>query len=562
MKKFLCIFLIATTTKAQQISYPQNYFRNPLNIPINLAGNFGECRPGHFHSGIDIKTEGRENLPVHAAADGYISRVKMESSGFGHAIYITHPNGYTTVYAHLNNFYKKLQLTVHQLQYKNKSWTLDQSFSPQDFPVVKGQFIAFSGNTGGSSAPHLHFEIRSTKTEHPLNPQLFGFKIIDNIAPKPSSLALYNAAHSIYNQTPITLPLHFLNNIYSVKNKIFSIDADSVNIGVAVHDYMNQSTNTLAIYTAEWFANDSLVGKLTLDDIGYDKTRYLNACADYQLNKLKDIWYNSLFILPNNQLQHIYTYKNNNKKNILLNNNKSTDIKIILKDVYNNTSIISFALLKGKSPSLVVCNNMWQAGVKQVIAFENIKFELPATALYDNVCPDVINLTASNDKRLSNSYFIGNTVIPIHNYFDINIRSNIPIPFNLRDKVVLINNDKNKQSGRAATNTENGWFTAQSRNLGAYWLEIDTIPPTINAIHKSGTTLGVKKEIRFVVKEDKTSVKSVEGYINKQWVCFEQHGNNWFYKIDEFSKKGVNKLNLTATDESGNVRKIEYEFVH
>ena len=187
-------------TNADIPPYPQDFFCNPLDIPIFLAGNFGECRPGHFHSGMDIKTLGKENEPVHAAADGYISRIKMEKGGFGHGLYITLSNGYTTLYAHLNNFAPAIQKYVHNEQYDKKRWDVDLQLSPSQFPVKKGQLIAYSGNTGASTAPHLHFEIRDNKTEHPLNPELFGLPLIDKIPPAPYDIAVYDLGTSIYEQ--------------------------------------------------------------------------------------------------------------------------------------------------------------------------------------------------------------------------------------------------------------------------------------------------------------------------------------------------------------------------
>jgi murein DD-endopeptidase MepM/ murein hydrolase activator NlpD len=184
--------VVLGVTSYAQNNYPTNYFRNPLSIPIYLAGNFGECRPNHFHSGIDIKTLGKENLPVHAAASGYVSRIKLDAVGFGHAIYITHPNGFTTLYAHLNNFEPHLQAFVKAQQYVQKKWNIDVTLKPDQFPVSQGEFIAYSGNTGSSTAPHLHFEIRNTLSEHPLNPMLFGLPIADTVAPVPLTLYVYD----------------------------------------------------------------------------------------------------------------------------------------------------------------------------------------------------------------------------------------------------------------------------------------------------------------------------------------------------------------------------------
>jgi murein DD-endopeptidase MepM/ murein hydrolase activator NlpD len=159
----LVFFLIVTKCEGQD--YPQNYFRNPLNIPMELVANFGELRANHWHMGLDIRTQQKQNLPVHAAAEGYITRVKIEPGGFGRAIYINHPNGYTTLYAHLNNFFPALEQYVKAEQYKLESWQVELEIAPNLFPINKGSFIAYSGNTGGSQGPHVHFEIRETKTD-------------------------------------------------------------------------------------------------------------------------------------------------------------------------------------------------------------------------------------------------------------------------------------------------------------------------------------------------------------------------------------------------------------
>ncbi len=167
MKKVIIttfLFLFIDHFVIAQHNYPQGYFRDPLNIPIQLAANFGELRTDHFHMGLDIRTQSKENLPVYAAADGYVSRIKIEKYGYGRAIYINHPNGYTTLYAHLNSFYPQLEQYLKNKQYKDEKWEQDFELPANMFPVIKGQFIASSGNTGGSAGPHLHFEIRDTKT--------------------------------------------------------------------------------------------------------------------------------------------------------------------------------------------------------------------------------------------------------------------------------------------------------------------------------------------------------------------------------------------------------------
>src|SRR5574343_176058 len=166
-----------------QTTYPQDYFRSPLDIPLNLSGNFGELRTNHFHTGIDIKTEQREGLKIYAAAEGYVSRIKVSPVGYGYALYITHPNGYTTLYGHLKSYAPKIDEYVKRNQYLLKSFSVDLFPTPEELPVTKGEVVALSGNTGGSGGPHLHFEVRETASEKLLNPMLFGFQIADKIPP-------------------------------------------------------------------------------------------------------------------------------------------------------------------------------------------------------------------------------------------------------------------------------------------------------------------------------------------------------------------------------------------
>src|SRR5215216_4132705 len=198
-RRFLAfIFSLTLFIQGWPQGYPQNYFRNPLNIPMQLVANFGELRANHWHMGLDIRTQQKVNLPVYAAAEGYIARVKIEPGGFGRAIYINHPNGYTTLYAHLNNFFPALEQYVKTEQYKLESWEVELEIPQNLFPVSKGSFIAYSGSTGGSQGPHVHFEIRDTKTDECLNPLLFGFPIADVVPPTISRLAMYDRNRSVY----------------------------------------------------------------------------------------------------------------------------------------------------------------------------------------------------------------------------------------------------------------------------------------------------------------------------------------------------------------------------
>ena len=554
---------------ADTAAYPQDYFRNPLDIPIFLAGNFGECRPGHFHSGVDIKTLGKENQPVHAAADGYISRIKMEKGGFGHGLYITHPNGYTTLYAHLNDFIPALQKYLHKEQYDKKHWDVDIQLSPNQFPVKKGQQIAWSGNTGASTAPHLHFEIRDSKTEHPLNPELFGLPVIDNIPPEPVEVVLYRG--NVYEDGALILSLAKTGTAYipvKTDDKSFSVNKDTVQapaaytgIGVNVDDYMDGSDNTIAFYTAKLYMDDSLQAQITLDNIGYDETRYINAYADYKTKELRHKWIQCLFKLPGNHLNGIFSYLNNNQGRLNLNDRSVHKINLVLTDDKGNSSKIVFYV----SPQPVFdiapqkdCMPFY-AGKTNNINDSGIAFSLDSRQLYDDVC---FQFKATQDPEIySAKYQLHYSYVPLHHYFELNIKPNKPIPNDLRNKAVMIYSDGKDEDGRAATTSDNGWYKTKVRNFGTYWLDIDTTPPVITSLQKNNSKLNKAKQITFEVKDEMTSVKSFSGYLDGKWICFEQHSNLFFYKFDEHCPKGKHKLVFKAEDENGNAQTFQLNFM-
>lgn len=545
----IACFLTCLTgsTLLAQNNYPQRYFDNPVKIPIILAGNFGECRPGHFHSGLDIKTEGKENLPVYAAAEGYISRIKMEPGGFGHALYITHPNGYTTLYAHLNDFADPLQKIVHREQYARKSWELDLSLTPNQFPVKKGQLIARSGNTGGSTAPHLHFEIRDSKTEHPLNPQLFGFDIDDRREAVPLELVFYDAGKSIYEQFPQRVALKKNGSRYSEKSTI-TLAQDRCQVGIAVNDYMNGSDNTLSFYKMDWYWNDSLAGTITLDDIGYEETRYLNACADYALHFETGIWYNSLFVLKGNKLNKLYQI---HQSSLLLRD--SNRLRIDIWDNSGNQSTVQTTVFMQRKETMTEpCLPDWEAGNYKRFESPGVIAAFTSGSIYDDVCFQYERKPLAN--AVSALHRLHHPAVPLHTTFELSLQADRAVPFRLQNKICLRYTDGKDSFGKATTFAEQR-YKASYRNFGFFWLDIDTSAPVIQLLRQT------KKEIRLRITDKLTSVTKVVGNVksNGKWLCFEQHGREWFYKFDEhLPAKGLTIIEVEATDENGNRSKKEF----
>jgi len=561
-------FLLSAQQQDETAAYPQDYFRNPLDIPIFLAGNFGECRPGHFHSGVDIKTLGKENEPVHAAADGYISRIKMEKGGFGHGLYITHSNGYTTLYAHLNKFAPEMQQYMEAEQYAKKHWDVDISLPPAQFPVKKGQLIAWSGNTGASTAPHLHFEIRNTQTEHPLNPELFGLPIVDKTPPVVAGIMVYGG--NIYTDEPVYYtvalqngtyrPVKTDNPSYGVKNDTIQVPAGLDGIGINTDDFMDSSNNTIAFYTTKLYLDDSLQAQVTLDDIGYDETRYINAYADYKTKQLQNKWVQCLFQLPGNQLGHIFHHLNGNKGRLDIRDGKVHHVRILITDDKGNTSNVSFfvkpqpAVISMQSdctPFYVGKQNRWDDA--------GISFMLDERQLYDDIC---FHFKKEKDEAAySDKYQLHYGYVPVHHYFDLLIKPNKAIAPDLQHKVVMLYTDGKDQDGRAAVMADNGWYKAKVRDFGNYWLDVDTIPPVIKPLEKNNSNLSKAKQIAFEVMDNMTSVKSFSGYVDGKWICFEQHGNLFFYNFDAHCPRGRHKLVFRAADESGNEKTFNLNFV-
>ena len=555
----ICFFIYSVGSFAQDFFNKKNYLNEligkPLNIPYSFAGNFGECRPNHFHSGLDFRTEGKENLPVYAVFDGFVSRIKIEKGGFGNAIYVTHPNGYTTVYAHLNRFFPALEKYTRTQQYKNNSWKIDFTLMPYQFPVKKGQLIAYSGNTGNSSGPHLHLEIRDTKTENPLNPLLF-FTVNDNQKPILKELAIYNAEKSIYEQSPTILQVN--NNKF--KKDTIETKANSVYFGVRADDLIQNMPGILGVFETRLYVNDKPIFAWQVDNISYDSTRYVNAHADYKYKKINNKWIQLCTKLKNDKLNIYKSFSPTNGK-VDLSDGSYKRIRIELYDVSYNKSFIEFYIKSNNtSASVTPCNNLMKAGVKNKFSSQNISFELNEDALYDDICFNHKTIPANNN--YSDIYQIHYSYVPLHSKYNLTIKPKSEIPNQYKSKLAIVRTDNTVNSktknGSAAIVTPKG-LEIETNAFGNFEIVIDQKPPVISTTLKNNMDVSKLNKISFQVTEETTSLKSCNLYLGDQWLRLVQNNNTFTYEFDEKLSKGKNEIKIIAIDENDN--KAEKTFI-
>jgi murein DD-endopeptidase MepM/ murein hydrolase activator NlpD len=568
-KLFFLIFLFFSVFNctAQLFSaknYPRDYFIYPVVATKGLAANFGELRPNHYHMGLDCRTDQGQNKKVLAAADGYIAKVKIESFGFGQAIYINHPNGLTTLYAHLNNFYPALEKYVKEQQYAQKSWAVYLDIPANLFPVHKGDTIALSGNTGGSQGPHLHFEVRDTRTDKVLNPSLFNFGIPDDVAPDIYKLAVYDRCVSTYEQAPKLFVLKKVNGLYVTTPALIIASTDKVSFGISASDRYTGSNNRNGIYETILYDNDTPIVGFQLDSIGYDETRYLNAHIDYKYRNSGGSFIEHVSKLPgyNNSV-----YKTFNGDGVINIEDDSThQIKIVVKDAFGNASVLQFAVqrnakvreTKYQDSTGYFQPRSFRPGFINIFENAAVRFYLPQNCLYDSMR---FQYNETPGKMGFMVYQLHNTSVPLQRIFPISVKATTPLP----NKMVMhrFANGKNDYARAEPENYkgETGWYKASFRDFGSFELMIDTVAPTITPIgFKDGMNCGKQSRIVFVVNDNTEDVKFT-ALLDGNWLRFSNDkGSRFMYGFDEMCPAGEHELKIIAEDQVGNVAEKVYHF--
>ena len=559
MRFHLFIALFSCSLFAQT-DYPKDYFRSPLDIPLQLSGNFGELRPNHFHAGFDLKTMQKEGLNVYAVADGYVSRIKISTFGNGKAIYITHPNGYTSVYGHLQRAFGPIEDFIKKSHYNERSFEIEVYLKPGELVVKKGQIIALSGNTGGSEGPHLHFEFRDNRTENIINPMLFGFDKLLKDTKKPifSSIYVYPLTEATtVNQSKRPLLLNLMLQKDGTYLSDTVIANGKIGFGINTSDYDDVSFNQNGVYKLQTFYNGLPNFGYQFDTYSFDEMRYVNALIDYTRYKKTQQRIQKLFMKTPYKLSIIKTDESNGILSAVP--NLASLYRIEISDFYGNKTTVSIPIKYNEQPSIiaqepVLSKYLVKANKDCNFAKENMSVFFPAGTFYDDF---YLNFDVKND-----TLFLHDDTVPAHTNFTISIEDNKHTETQ-REKLFIASIEDVKIRYNP-TLYKDAVFTTKVKNLGKFSLVLDTIAPKIT-IAKSieGKWLTDKKTLQLTISDSLSGIKSYNGYLNGNWILFE-YDNKTKRITHDFSDgivaEGANELKVVVIDNVGNSTTFETHF--
>lgn len=549
--------LFSLLLSAQQApAYPQDYFRNPMGIPLELTANFGELRANHWHMGLDIRTRQKENLPVYAAAAGYIAKIGIRPQSFGRFIIIQHPNGLSTLYGHLNDFYPELEAWVTGQQYRQESWAVELELTPDQFPVSKGSFIAYSGNTGGSQGPHLHFEIFVTQTGKRLNPLLFGLPVPDKVPPVLVRLAMYDGHHSVYDQTPRFYPLKKTDSGYVIpKIPVIKTGLSRLRFALQMYDQLSGSKNPNGVYAATLYMDEQPQVQFVLDSVDYTETGYLNAHVDYRLKYNGGGWLQQLSVMPGDP-GTVYQQFNGQNGLIQLSDTTLHQLSVAVTDAQGNLSELRFAIQFNDSMAAkhlpVPAVPHFAPGQAMVFKRTHFRAAISPGSLYDSV-RIVYNQGAnpSGGTAVTALHQLNDPSVPVHDPITVWLKP-VQRTQGYEDKLVIVRSYKGSRSVRKAE-LDNGWLTARFGDFGYFQGFIDTIPPSIGELGKGDTVnLSAARQLQFT-PTDNSGIQSFRAELNGRWLRFtNDKSRSWIYRFDEQVPYGVYQLRVTVEDLAGN----------
>lgn len=553
------LFLFLSIGIQAQENYPKDTFRSPMDIPLILAGTFGELRSNHFHSGIDIKTQQRQGLPIYAIGEGSMTRIKISHWGYGKVLYLAHPNGFTSVYGHLQKFSPKIEEYIKKVQYEKKSYEVEVFPDYGEVSVEKGEIIAYGGNTGSSSGPHLHFEIRSSISEKPTNPLLYGYEVRD--ATDPTLVKLYGyplSDDAQVNQSQEKIAINFTrqNDGTYLADKVLA--TGTIGLGFIGFDRQDMAANRNGVYSVQQLVNGKVYTDYDFESFSFTETRYLNTLIDYGHYGRYRQKIQQCFRAPGNRLGIYNTLHNDGK--IVVREGLTYNVEILIRDYHGNLTKL-LVPIEGKKEPIKIKKEELKTD-NYVVAKKPNNYDLgiakvyfPSNTFYDDF---YIDLKKGND-----TVTIHNSTVPAHRNFTITFDTS-KYTGEERKQLFIARLDKNLRPSYASTYKRGSTFTTRTRNLGTYTLAKDTIAPKVYSKNfKENQWLTNYRYLSLRISDDLSGIDSYTATLNGEWILmeYEPKTNTITYNFDDkILDKSQCNLKVVVTDNVGNSTTLETNF--
>lgn len=568
MKGFKLLFvklLTSTILSAQEAAKPPRYI-NPMDIPLELSGNFMEPRNNHFHAGLDMRTQGREGIPVKAVASGWVSRIKISPWGYGKAVYIDHGDGHTSVYAHLQQLKGGAYEACLAAQYRAKDFSIDIYPEKGSVPVLQGEVIGLSGNTGGSAGPHLHFEIRRNSDQHALDPEGFGFLASDRTPPEIVGLRIQPLTDSSlvgpYPSKALGYATQGGAGRYGLKPGEIPSAYGTVGLSLHTYDRYDNSSFRFGVRSIELFVDSVAVFSTRFTEVDFDQNRFCNAHMEYALVKQSKMDYHRCYKLPNNKLR-IYG-KEAAQGRIALEPGRDHNVRFVVTDGRGNVSQLEFILRGATAESAArwarpaMAGSIFRYDATNVLSEDGVRLTLQAGALYDDVHVSYARRPAGAN-TFSPWHVLHDVKTPIHSQCELEI--DVPeLPERLRSKALIVSLDKAGKPSAVGGKWSDGKVSAQVRAFGTYAVMADSTKPSITNVDLRSDMRG-RSGFSIRISDDLSGIGSYNGFLNGQWILleYEPKTNTISHTFDKHSNTaGAKQFKLEVTDERGN--KNEWSF--